>query len=128
MFSKTLELLGLGLVAWGLALWFGAPAGIAFAGVSLLFVGGATDDAAVGMTFRRGFGWVRYAWYRQLATENGIQLPSLRQPRLPQGWVPCDCGKDEDCPVCGGMGFIPDPKFRENSRSPHPELKINPQA
>lgn len=128
MYSKTLELSGLGLIAWGLAWLLSVPAGIIFAGVAIFCVGGVTDDAAVGMTFRRSVGWARYAWHRQLLREDGYELPSFRSERSPGGLVACDCGGDPDCPLCVGLGYVPDPAYRENPRSPHPPLRVDPDA
>lgn len=126
MFSKLSELTGLGLVAWGVALLLGSAAGIIFAGVSLVFVGMMTDDDAVGLTFRRGWGWIRYYWYRQVLREDGQPIPALRHT-VAEGLLPCDCGGEEDCPVCQGMGYVPDPAYQEG-RSPHPKLKIDPEV
>ena len=127
MFSKLLEITGLGMVAWGIAIYLQPAAGIVFAGTAIVFIGSVTDDKSVGMALRRGTGWIRYAWHRQLAKESGIPVPRLRWG-VPKGWIHCGCGKDEDCPVCGGTGFIPDPEFRDSPTSPHPKVHVDPQT
>lgn len=128
MFSKTLELVGLTLISVAIACWSRWEAGVLFGGLALLLIGSATDDAAVGATLRRSAAWVSYAWHRQLLRESGVPVPNLKAPRLPDEWVPCECGGNPDCPLCAGMGYVPDPQYRENPRSPHPAIKVDPEA
>lgn len=125
MFSKLLELTGLGLIAVGLAWAISKPAGLIFAGAAIVLLGSVTDDAAVGSALRRGVAWTRYLWWRQISQESGIPVPSLRSSKA---MVPCDCGGNEDCAICGGSGLVPDPTLQVNKTSPHPPLKVDPQA
>ncbi len=125
MFSKTIELTGLGLIAWGLAWAIAVPAGLIFGGVAIVLIGSVTDDASVGKVLRDGTARVRYSWRRQLARENGIALPRYQSN---SGLVPCGCGGQEDCPLCDGTGVVPDPTLRVNKRSPHPPLRVDPDA
>lgn len=127
MFSKALELTGLGLIAWGLAMYLTLPAGVIFAGASLVFVGSTTDDAGAAASARRGLAWARYYWHRQVLRENGIEVPHLQAVRqVPM--VVCGCDGDPDCALCGGSGYVPDPDYREDKTSPHPPLRIDPQV
>lgn len=81
MFSKTTELTGLGLITWGVALLLGFAAGIIFLGISLVFVGSMTNDDAVGLVIRRGWGSFRFRWHRRLLIEDGEQ-PFSPQPEI----------------------------------------------
>lgn len=126
MFSKLLEISGLGLIALGLAQAISTPAGLIFGGAAIVLIGSATDDQAVGMALRRRTAWIRYAWYREIARENGVAVPPLRERKV--ALIPCDCGADEFCPVCGGSGFVPDPNVRMSKRSPHPPIRVDPQT
>ena len=128
MYSKTCELLGLSAIAVAIAFWATWEAGLLFVGFSLLFVGSTLNDSAISGSLRRGRGWIGYAWHRQLLRENGIRPPKIRATGLPGGWVPCGCGGQEDCPLCDGTGAVPDPEVRVNARSPHPPIKVNPEA
>jgi hypothetical protein len=125
MFSKLLELTGLSLIAWGLAWAISVPAGLIFGGTAIVFIGSVTDDASVGMALRRGTSWIRYAWWRQIAKESGLSVPDLNAP---MAYVACGCGGDEECPVCDGVGYVPDPAFRVNPKSPHPPLHVDADA
>lgn len=125
MLSKPLELLGLGLMSWALAWGFSTPVGLFFGGAAIVFIGSVTDDKSVGMALRRGTAWMRYAYWRQLARENGVPLPSFRSQG---GFVPCGCGGDENCPICDGMGVVPDPTLQVNKKSPHPPLVVDRDA
>jgi hypothetical protein len=126
VFSKALELTGLGLFAVGLSVLLGYAAGLMFGGVALVFLGSTTDDAAVGAAIRRGASLAAYAYRRQIAREGGTEPPA--RPGTSVGFVPCACGGDEECPVCEGYGYVPDPAFVENPRSPHPKLRIDPDT
>ena len=129
MFSKPVELAGVGVIAWGLAALLGYAAALLFVGVALVFIGAMTDDDAVGLVFRRGWGWVRYGWYRQVLRENGVAVPALTSRNTPVGWVVCECGGgNPDCPLCFGSGYVPDPEYQANPRSPHPPIKVDPEA
>jgi hypothetical protein len=123
MFSKLLELTGLGLIAWGLAWAIAIPAGLIFGGAAIVLVGSVTDDQSVGMALRRGAAWVRYGWWKALARENGVPIPSFKD-----AVVRCECGGDPDCPVCGGSGAIPDPTLQVGKGSPHPPIHVDPQT
>lgn len=119
MFSKAWELTGAALIGIAIAYWFAWEAGLLFGGLFLLVTGGTLNDAALTARAQRGVAWIRYAWWRQMARENGVEVPALRL-RRPKGWVACDCGGDEGCPVCGGTGSIPDPTLQINRNAPHP--------
>ena len=51
--------------------------------IAIILVGSMTDDEAVWMTLRRGFGWVRYAWHRQLVKEAHHAATVGRSPQPP---------------------------------------------
>jgi hypothetical protein len=125
MFSRTLEVLGFGVVAWGLAWAISTPAGLIFGGAAMVLIGSVTDDASVGLALRRGTAWFRYAWRRQLARESGLFLPARR--KTPEH-VPCTCGGNEECPICDGTGLVPNPTLRVNPKSPHPPLRVDADA
>ena len=124
MFSKLAELTGIALITVAISSWARWEAGLLFAGVAIVLIGSVTDDRAVGMALKRGTGWMRYAWWSQLAKENGLPIPDLSVT----GWVACACGGDEDCPVCGGTGVVPDPTLQVNGSSPHPKIRVDPEA
>ena len=128
MYSNFLESIGLGLISWGIALVAGTAAGLMAAGISIIFIGATLDDSSVNLALRRGSGWIRYSWHRQMLREQGIRPPKIRATGLPVGWVPCQCGGDEECPVCDGTGVVPDPKQRTNPKSPHPPIQVEPDA
>lgn len=125
MFSKPLEVAGVALITWGFSRAVSFSAGLMFAGAAIVFFGSVTDDSSVGMAIRRRTAGIRHAWRRQVARENGVDVPG-RVPTI--SVVPCGCGGDENCPVCDGLGWIPDPSVRVNRKSPHPQLKVDPQA
>lgn len=125
MFSKLLELSGIAAITVAISSWSRWEAGLLFAGVAIFLIGGVTDDRAVGMALRRATGWIRYAWWRQIARENGVPVPDFSAT---SGWVACDCGGDEECPVCDGTGVVPDPTLEVNQNSPHPKLRVDPEA
>ena len=81
MFSKFLEISGIALISIAIGNWARWEAGVLFAGIAIVFVGGVTDDAAVGVVLRRGTAWIRYGWWRQIAKENGVD-PTSPQPKL----------------------------------------------
>lgn len=126
MFSKLTDLVGVGLISWGLSWWVATPAGLIFGGCAIVLIGSVTDDKAVGMALRRGTAWFRYAWWRQIARENGTPIPNLRRSLI--GYVPCSCGGSEDCPLCDGTGIVPDPTLQVSQQSPHPPLRVDPDA
>ena len=128
MFSKTTELAGFSVIAIAISYWYRWEAGLLFIGLALLFIGSNMDDKALGQKFRRGFAWARYFWHRQLLRESGFKFPSLRAPNTPKGLVPCTCGADPGCPLCDGVGYVPDPELRPNPKSPHPPIKVDPEA
>ena len=85
MFSKALELTGLSLIVWGFAVAVGTAAALFAAGLGLLFIGGVTDDAAVGIAGRRAAAWVSFYWHRRalrrrLADENARRDGSPHPP------------------------------------------------
>ena len=82
MFSKLLELTGIGLIAVAIAYWARWEAGILFAGVALVFIGSVTDDAAITASLKRGTAWIRYGWWKQIAKENDVPLPTSPQPPI----------------------------------------------
>lgn len=126
MFSILFEVFGFTVISFGLGWAISVPAGLIFGGAAMVFIGSATDDEAVGMALRRGTAWIRYAWWSQLARENGIPIPRLGSHG---SLIACTCGgRDEGCPLCDGTGLVPDPTIRVNSKSPHPPLRIDPQA
>ena len=82
MYSNTLELSGLALIAWGVGMLLGTAAGLICGGIALLLVGATTDDAQVTLALKRAAGWVRFRWYRRLLIEDTRKAtsphPSLR--------------------------------------------------
>jgi hypothetical protein len=81
MYSKSLELAGLALIAWGVGLLLGTAAGMICGGLSLLFIGGVTDDAAVGAIIRRAGHHVVFVVRRQQLKET--LLAEQRSPQPP---------------------------------------------
>ena len=82
MFSKALEIAGIGLIAVAISYWARWEAGILFAGIALVLVGSVTDDVAVGATLKRGTAWIRYGWWKQIAKENNALPPTSPQPAI----------------------------------------------
>jgi hypothetical protein len=78
--SILLELVGLGLVSWGVGLLLGAAAGIICAGLAILFVGSVTDDALVKIRAKRSVARVRYGWWKQVVKENERRSGSPHPP------------------------------------------------
>ncbi len=84
MFSKSFELSGFGLIAAGIAVLLGVGAGLIVAGGALLLVGGTTDDAAMKRSLKRGWGWVRFYWHRQILREQlEGNIPGRPSPHPP---------------------------------------------
>lgn len=123
MYSKTIELTGLGVIAAAVALMLGVAAGLVVGGLALLLVGATTDDAQVGPALARGWNRARFIWFRQLVRENGLPEPELGM--LAPTEVPCECVRGgepkEDCPVCYGAGRVPNPALRVGV-GPHPPI------
>lgn len=89
MYSRTIELTGLGLVAWGVASLLGVGAGLIVGGFSLLLVGGTTDDGEVRRTLRRGVAWLRFLYHRQVLRES-LGERGTQQPRSPHPPIEID--------------------------------------
>ena len=80
MYSKTTELLGIVAIAIAIASWARWEAGLLFFGISLLFIGATTDDAAVSFVLRNARNAIRHAWQRQMLKE---QLYAELAPHSP---------------------------------------------
>lgn len=95
MFSKATEIAGFVAISIAIGNWARWEAGLLFGGLALLFIGSTIDDTVLLSKVQRAWGWVRYAWYKQLAKERGIEIEPIEIALR---------------------------------RSPHPRIKVDPEA
>lgn len=83
MYSKSFELAGIVAIAIAIASWARWEAGLLFFGISLIFIGATTDDAAVSFVLRHARNTVRSAWQRQILKEQLYAELASHSPHPP---------------------------------------------
>jgi hypothetical protein len=77
-------LTGLTLIAVAFGDLLGTAAGLMAGGFCLVLIGATTDDAQVTLAVKRGWGWTRYFWHRQILKETIVRTQGGFAPQSPQ--------------------------------------------